>query len=170
MFLDVYGGRGETGFDWVITICEMARKYFPHSALEINEYNMIGADSLTDIYARLAGMLKSRGLIDAFGVQAHHLEKADPEDVRKNLETLSEVGLPIYVTEMTVAIRDDEQQLDQMRKLVTVMTANPSVKGITTWGYKEGETYSPSAMLLRSDGTERPALTWLQSHYRNLNR
>lgn len=168
--LDVYGGTGETGFDWVITIFEMARQYFPHAALEINDYSMLKTDSLTGIYARLAELLKSRRLIDAIGIQAHNLEKADPENVRANLSTLADTGLPLYITELTVAIRDDEKQLEQMKKLVTVMTDNLAVKGITTWGYFEGAIYSPGAMLLRSDGTERPAMTWLQKHYAELVR
>jgi len=38
------------------------------------------------------------------------------------------------------------------------------VVGVTHWGYRQGAMWRPDAYLLRSDGTERPALTWLECY------
>jgi autotransporter-associated beta strand protein len=41
---------------------------------------------------------------------------------------------------------------------------NPAVRGITFWGYKQGQIWRQNAHLLRTDGTERPAMTWMKNY------
>ena len=159
---DVFGGWGTTGLDWVITMFELAREYFPDAVLQTNDYGILGSAALVGPYLRLVTALQDRGLIDAIGVQAHGLEDADPELIRANLDRLAETGLPIYVTELDVGRRDDDEQLAVMSELVLIFAGHPAVRGVTTWGYLENRTYNRSAYLLRADGTERPALTWLR--------
>src|SRR5690606_40454725 len=38
---------------------------------------------------------------------------------------------------------------------------HPSVVGVTYWGYVVGQTWRNGTGLIQSNGTERPALTWL---------
>jgi GH35 family endo-1,4-beta-xylanase len=38
---------------------------------------------------------------------------------------------------------------------------NPNIKGITLWGYVFGSTWLANTGLIQSDGTKRPAMTWL---------
>ncbi len=161
---ETFGGWGETGLDWVITMFELAREYFPNAALQTNDYGILGSTALVEPYVRLIGLLKERDLIDAIGVQAHFLEDADRDLIKTNLDRLAETGLPIYVTELDVGRRDDDEQLEIVRDLMTIFAEHPAVRGVTTWGYLEGRTYNRSAHLLKVDGTERPALTWLREY------
>ena len=39
------------------------------------------------------------------------------------------------------------------------------MKGITLWGYRQGSIWRTDAYLLRSDGSERPAMTWLKGYF-----
>jgi autotransporter-associated beta strand protein len=41
---------------------------------------------------------------------------------------------------------------------------NPSVRGITFWGYKQGAIWRTDGYLLRTDGSERPAMTWMKNY------
>lgn len=156
------GGPGDTGWDWVITAFELARTSFPRAQLGLNEYGILASRSATDAYLRLVLILKNRGLIDTIGVQGHKLESVDRLTIAGNLDRLATAGLPIYVTELDLALEDDVDQLQKMRELMNLFAEDRRVHGVTFWGYKAGQIYSGRAALLRADGTERPALTWLR--------
>lgn len=160
---EALGGWGETGYDWVIRVFEIARAYFPGAVLQANDYGILSSESMTAGYGRLVNLLASRGLADAIGVQAHGLERVPAETVRANLDSLAQAGLPIYITELDVAFADDAAQLERLRELVDIFVENPAVAGVTFWGYREGQTFSRNAYLLRADGSERPALAWLRA-------
>lgn len=38
------------------------------------------------------------------------------------------------------------------------------MKGVTLWGYQQNQIWRTNAYLLRSDGSERPAMTWLKGY------
>ncbi len=160
-YRDALGGAGETGYDWVITAFEMARERWPHATLILNEYNTLILEQFTTNYLVIIDLLQERGLIDGIGEQAHFLERADVPVVAANLDALAATGLPIYISEFDLNYADDARQANVMRDLFTVFWDHPSVAGVTHWGYREGATWRTDAYLLRADGTERPALTWL---------
>ncbi|HHW01154.1 MAG TPA: hypothetical protein GXX36_16590 [Clostridiaceae bacterium] len=164
---DAIGGYNDyygTGWDWVVWSFEKARQYFPNSKLLINDYNILNGFTNIDMYINVINILKSRGLIDGIGCQAHGLENTKASDVIKRLDKLAATGLPIYISEFDLNIEDDTVQKDKMQELFPAMYEHPAVKGITLWGYLQGHTWLPNSYLIRSDGSERPALTWLKQY------
>lgn len=158
------GGAGTTGYDWVIKAFEMARSYFPDAELILNEYNTVILDSMTTQFLEIVTLLQNRGLVDGIGEQAHFLEKADPAVVDANLARLIATGLPVYVSELDLDIANDALQAKVMSQLFPVFWEASSVLGVTHWGYRQGGMWRPDAYLLRSDGTARPAFTWLECY------
>ena len=155
-----------TGYDWIVWSFEQARKYFPNTKLFINDYNVLCPDGWSCIneYITVINILKKRNLIDGIGCQSHGLETQDVNDVKKKLDRLAATGVNIYISELDLNIADDTQQLNKMKALFPVMYEHAAVKGITYWGYLQGHTWIANSHLIRSDGTERPALTWLKSY------
>jgi len=160
-YREALGGAGETGYDWVITAFEMARKYFPRAKLILNDYNTLILEQFTANYMVLIQLLQERGLIDGIGEQAHFLERADVPVVAANLDTLASTGLPIYISEFDLNFADDARQANVMRDLFTVFWDHPSVAGVTHWGFREGAMWRTNAYLVRADGSTRPALDWI---------
>lgn len=160
-YKDALGGDGVTGYDWVITAFEMAREHFPDAQLILNDYQVLQLPEFTADYLELISLLNDRGLIDAIGVEAHFLEKTSPAMVQTNLDTLATIGLPIYATEFDLNIADDALHANVMRDLFPVFWEHAAVEGVTHWGHLQGSVWQPNTYLLRSDGTERPALEWL---------
>ncbi len=160
-YLEALGGAGESGWDWVISAFEMARKYFPRSQLLLNDYNVLILEQFTDNYLEIVDVLQARGLIDGIGVQAHFLERADLPTVRANLDKLAATNLPIYVSELDVNFADDARHAVRFSELFSIFWNHPAVVGITHWGHLEGDIWREEAYLVRADGTARPALTWL---------
>jgi hypothetical protein len=160
------GGAGTTGWDWVITAFQMARSHFPNAELLINDYQTLTLPSFTQNYLMVINLLKDRGLIDGIGEQGHFYERApDTATLTANLNALAATGLPLYISELDLNFADDAQQANRMSQIFPLFWSNPSVVGVTHWGYLEGTMWQTDAYLLRSDGTTpRPSLTWLECY------
>jgi len=164
-FKNAIGGDGSTGWDWVVWSFEQARKAFPNSKLLINEYGIIGNPAEADKYVKIINILKSKGLIDGIGIQCHqfNMDTVSVDTMKTVLNKLSATGLPIYVSELDMT-GDDATQLARYKEKFPVLWENPNVKGVTLWGYIQGQTWKANTHLINSNGTERPALQWLKSY------
>lgn len=171
-YKNALGGDGATGYDWVIKSFELARKYLPDTKLILNDYGIINDNNATTIYLTMINLLKDRGLIDAIGVQGHRFEfeNASNTTLKNNLDRLAATGLPIYISEMDLGnmnnsgTPDDAVQLQLYQRVFPVVWDHPAVKGITLWGYLEGEMWQSTCHLVMKDGTWRPAMTWIADY------
>jgi endo-1,4-beta-xylanase len=171
-YKNALGGNGSTGWDWVINSFKMARKYLPNAKLLINDYGIINDNNATTNYLTIINLLKERGLVDGIGVQGHRFEfeNASITTLKNNLDRLSATGLPVYITEMDLGnlnnsgTPDDNQQLQLYQKVFPVLWDHPGVKGITLWGYLEGEMWQSTCYLVLKNGTWRPAMQWIAQY------
>ncbi|HYD40393.1 MAG TPA: endo-1,4-beta-xylanase [Anaeromyxobacter sp.] len=160
-YAEALGGAGATGWDWVITAFELGREYFPNAQLILNDYNILILPQATSDYVALIDLLKARDLIDGVGEQAHFLERAELPTLQENLDALAATGLPIYISELDVNFADDARHARRVSELFTMFWSNPSVVGITHWGHLQGRMWRPDAYLIRTDGSNRPAMDWI---------
>jgi endo-1,4-beta-xylanase len=109
-------------------------------------------------------LLKDRGLVDGIGIQCHqfNMDTVSTATMKTNLDSLAATGLPIYVSELDMT-GDDATQLARYKEKFPVLWNHSGVAGITLWGYIQGQTWKDNTHLLNTNGTERPALTWLKS-------
>lgn len=170
-YIDALGGNGASGWDWIVTAFRLARERFPRAKLLINDYDITHSDANTNRYREIIALLQKDHLIDGIGLQEHAFETKDdvPMSVhRANLDRLAATGLPIYVTELDIDGPTDQQQLKDYQRVFPVFWQHPDVAGVTLWGFRPGLWRDKQrAYLVRSDGRERPALTWLRSYVRN---
>lgn len=163
-FADALGGRGVTGWDWVITSFELARESFPNADLHLNEYDVLKDTGTLDEYVGIIEILQARELIDGIGVQGHFLEFTSLETVTGHLDRLAATGLPVYVTELDVHIADDAEQAERFASLFSTIYEHPAVAGVTLWGHAEGRLWRRHAYLVRRDGSDRESMVWLRSY------
>ena len=167
-YKNALGGDGATGWDWVITSFRLARQYCPRAKLLLNEYATELDGSKRAKIKTIASLLKSRGLIDGVGLQAHFftLDYMNASQMKAALDDYATLGVDIYISELDLkgSANTDASQKAKYEELFPVMWNHASVKGITLWGYKVGETWSSGTGLLNANGSERPALTWLKSY------
>jgi endo-1,4-beta-xylanase len=162
-YREALGGNGSTGWDWVVWVFKKARQYLPDAKLHINDYGILNSTFSTGMYVDVINILRDSNLIDGIGVQGHGLENTDINTIKANLSTLAATKLPIYITEYDVDIADDSQQSDIYQEQFPVFWNHRSVNGVTLWGYKQGQILKQNAYLVKSDGSERPALAWLKN-------
>lgn len=152
---------GNTPYGWVVWAYELAKKDFPHARLIVNEYGILASRSKTERLVSLVRRLKHRGLVGGIGCEAHGIEYTPASTLRANLKRLGALGLPIYISEWDLNRRSDSAQLAEMKRQFPVFWNDPRVRGITFWDFKEGHMWKKDAYLVRSNGSERPALRWL---------
>jgi endo-1,4-beta-xylanase len=166
-YRNALGGDGSTGWDWVIEAFELANQYCSGKLL-LNDYGIVNDDSQTTNYLTIINLLQDRGLIDGIGVQAHafNLEDYAVSTIKGNLDRLAATGLPIYPSEVDLR-GDDNLQLQRYQEKFPPLWEHSGVKGITLWGYIQGQIWQSEAWLVSSGSsgaTERPALQWLREY------
>ena len=154
--------RNAFGNNWIIRSFQLARQYCPNAVLILNDYNVLSWD--TDAFIQLATPVVAAGVVDALGEQAHGLESWSVADIQSRLNRVAALGLPIYITEYDVARTNDQEQLAIMQAQFPLFRNHPSVAGITLWGYVVGSTWVNGSGLIQSNGTPRPAMTWLMNY------
>ncbi|HWA85847.1 MAG TPA: endo-1,4-beta-xylanase [Opitutus sp.] len=172
-YLNALGGTGASGWDWVLEAFRLARTYFPHSKLLVNEYNVTSSANAAQRYVGLIQLLQADKLIDGIGIQEHAFETVyyPASSISANLNTVAATGLPIFISEFDIdgadadGTVDDAKQLAEYQRVFPIFWDNAAVRGVTLWGYRRGLWRdAEGAYLVRDDGTERPALTWLRSY------
>jgi endo-1,4-beta-xylanase len=162
-YLAALGGAGASGYDWVVTIFKWARQYCPNSILIVNDYNIIEYSGDNNNMIKLVtSAMKAGAPIDAIGSQSHALTSASASTTQMYIDKLAtSTGLPVLISEFDLNIADDTQQKNQMQSLFTMFWNDANVKGVTYWGYLEGQTWETNSGLMSTSGTERPAMSWL---------
>lgn len=165
-YIAALGGSGVTGWDWVVEAFRMARLHFPDAQLMINDYSIVNSASSTSQYLSIIALLQAENLIDVIGVQGHAFSTTGPTaTIEANLASLAATGLPIQVTELDIDGPDDATQLADYQRIFPLFWEHPSVIGVTLWGFRPGMWRTAQrAYLVESDGTERPAMVWLQDY------
>lgn len=164
-YIDAIGGKGDTGWDWVIWSFEQARMHFPESRLLINETEIIDDPVKTTKFIEIINILKEKKLIDGIGMECHYydIDKVSTATMITVLDMLAETGLPIYISELDIT-GDDVTQLARYKEKFPILYEHPQVEGITLWGWIKDQTWQIGTELITIDGEERPALTWLKKY------
>ena len=162
------GGDGSTGWDWVITSFQLARAKFPNAKLFINEYGTENDANARGQMLTIINLLKTRGLIDGIGIQAHYfnLDNMTGAQMTTCLDAYAATGLDLYITELDIGGTPltEAAQSAKYQAVFPAIWTHASVKGVTLWGYIEGQTWRAGTGILNSTGTEREAMVWLKGY------
>jgi endo-1,4-beta-xylanase len=162
VYMNALGGAGSSGYDWIVQAFKWARQYCPGAILILNDYNTIEYGNDNSHFIDIVNRIKSAGApIDAIGAQAHAAYKLQAGTVKGFIDKLAATGLPIYITEYDIDLANDSQQRMVMSTQFPMFWEDEHIAGITLWGYVVGATWVPNSGLLNTNGTPRPALTWL---------
>jgi endo-1,4-beta-xylanase len=160
------GGGGGTTWDWVANSFKWAHEACPNAVLVLNEYNIIEYSSEHGRIITLAKTVLDAGApVMAIGAQGHDVARVPLATVQAYVaDIVNQTGLPVYITQLDLPVADDAQQAAILRDFVTAFWHDPSVPGITHWGYVVGRTWRGNTGLIKDDGTPRPAMTWLMDY------
>ena len=162
---EALGGKGKTGYDWLIKAFEMAHERWPNAILIYNDYNVLqwGVNE----FIGLVGTLRDAGApIDAYGCQAHHftLNNCPQSTLKNNLSTIQNgLKMPMYVTEYDINFDNDADQEKRYKEQIPLFWEADYVAGVTLWGWFVGNTWAENTGLIKNN-QERSALKWLRDY------
>ncbi|MBQ0030497.1 MAG: endo-1,4-beta-xylanase [Paludibacteraceae bacterium] len=172
--IDALGGKGSSGYDWIIEAFKLARKYFPNTVLVYNDYNTFTwqKDEFIDLVSKL---VKGGAPIDGYGHQSHDLDDYYKyKDITKFGSTLKEIHdgitqkggreLQCYITEYDISQGDDNTFVKIMENTFKPMWEADYVSGITLWGFVNGATWRDNTGLVTSTGADRKGMIWLRDY------
>ncbi len=165
----VVGGKHQ--YDFITTAFKMARERWPKAVLIYNDYNTFKWQKREGIEL-VQTIINNGAPVDAYGQQAH--DAADFPDANSFKNVLKEihdaVKIPLFITEYDVGA-DDNTQKNIISNQIPFLWETPWIAGITIWGYINGSTWRQNTGIMNSNGTDRPAMTWLKQYFaENLNK
>ena len=149
------GGDGATGWDWVITAFQIARTNCPNAKLLINEYGTENDPPVRATYKTIINLLKTRGLIDGIGIQAHYfnIDNMNRAAVTTMLNDYATLALDVWVSELDIiGPGGDAGQLAKYQDVFPGFWEHSAVKGITLWGYIVGQVWREGTGLVTTGG------------------
>lgn len=168
----------------VLETLALARAANPTAELLYNDFNVSPA------FEELVEQLLAAGApVNALGIQSHMHKQAWPAArLWQTCETYARFGLPLHFTEVTIvsgrpkAEADNEwhyrhpdwpstpageqYQLDEGRRLYTLLFSHPAVAAITWWDFADRRAWQGApAGLLRHDMSPKPLADWLRTAF-----
>ncbi len=130
------------GAEFIDTAFRQARASAPNATLLYNEYDVSFAGPKADGLMALMRSLKDANTpVDGVGFQMHLDADFDRYDeVAANFQTIADMDLDIYITELDVSIRDGQtegQQATVFAEVLSLCLEQPRCKAYQTWGFTD---------------------------------
>ncbi len=169
-YMDALGGKGVTGYDWIIKAFELAHERWPDAILIYNDYNTFQWQRTQ--FINLVKAVRDAGApIDAYGCQSHDLTDMNFSDFKNAMnEIQNNLKMPMYSSEYDIGTYDDNYQEQRYKEQIPYMWEADYCAGITLWGYIYGHTWvtggNSGIIKINDDGTaeDRPAMDWLRKY------
>jgi endo-1,4-beta-xylanase len=159
-------GVASGDYDWIFVAFKMARELWKDSTktkLIYNDYNTIEYNGENAWQVEMTKQIIAQKIpVDAIGLQAHDAYKIATATVKSNIDKIAAAGLPLYVTEYDIGENDDTKQKNIMAEQMTMYWNHPSIKGVTYWGLRAGQTWRDGTGIFTSSGALRPSMQWLK--------
>jgi GH35 family endo-1,4-beta-xylanase len=153
-------GLGESIWPWMF---KRTHELDPDAKLFVNEYNILSVDQAfkqvqTDEYVASIRRLIDQGApIHGVGIQGHLWHEdilANPGVLKKRLDKIAALKLPIWISEFDVADEDEKSCADKLELVYRTVYSHPAVEGIIMWVFWAGNSWrGPNAGLAHRDWT-----------------
>jgi endo-1,4-beta-xylanase len=137
------------GSSYIAEALRAARAADPSAKLCVNDYNVEGVNAKSNALYNLVSSLRSQGLIDCVGLQAHLIVGRVPGDMRSNIQRFANLGVDVQITELDIrmtlprTIGKDSQQAADYATVVNNCLAVSRCTGITVWDFTDKHSWIP---------------------------
>jgi endo-1,4-beta-xylanase len=145
--------------DWVNPwMFQHARSVDPDVKLFVNDYNVVSGNE-TDAYKQqILALIASNAPVDGIGAQGHFGATVNPAQVEARLDSLAELGLPIWISEYDSSNSVASVRADNLEILYRIAFSKPAVEGILMWGFWAGSHWrGPNAAIVDLNWTVNEA-------------
>jgi len=109
-----------------------------------NDYNVVAGNE-TDAYKQqIQSLLASNAPVQAIGAQGHFGSTIDPALTESRIDSLAQLGLPLWITEYDSSNADEFVRADNLEKLYRLAFSKSSIDGVLMWGFWAGSHWRGS--------------------------
>jgi endo-1,4-beta-xylanase len=137
-----YGNRlGNWVNPWMF---QHARAQDSNAVLFVNDYNVVSGNE-TDAYKQqIQNLLASNAPVQGIGAQGHFGATVDPVATESRIDSLGQLGLPLWFTEYDSLNADENVRADNLETLYRMAFSKTNVQGILMWGFWAGSHWRGS--------------------------
>jgi len=143
----------------------------PNALLSTVEGNILTTQTLTNAEAYhnlLWEMYKNKDVpLGAIGVRANFSGEVDASTVKHRLDVLQEVGLPVYITDFSIAGLDPAKHAYELEKFLRIAFSHEAVAGITLGDLWDKGNERPSSGLYTTSKQPKPAASKIEQLWTN---
>lgn len=159
--------RDRLGDDIVPWMFKRLRELDPSVKLFVNDFNVLSVDQdfqevETEAYVKQIRELLDQGVpIDGIGIQGHVWYEdilAHPQVIQERLDTVAQLGIPIWITEFDVDDKDPQRNADVLELVYRTAFGHPMIEGIMSWMLWERDSWrGPHMGLAEANWNPKPA-------------
>jgi GH35 family endo-1,4-beta-xylanase len=112
--------------------------------LFVNDYNVVAGNETEAYKQQIQSLLASNAPVQAIGAQGHFGATIDPVSTESRLDSLSQLGLPIWITEYDSLNSDENVRANNLETLYRMAFSKTNVEGILMWGFWAGSHWRGS--------------------------
>jgi GH35 family endo-1,4-beta-xylanase len=130
-----------------------ANRIDPNCRLFVNEYDVLsfGRYNPEPYKSLVTNLLNSGAPVHAIGVQGHIEANFNRTSVLTNLDSLAQLGLPIWVTEFDVPQADELLRANDIEDFYRIAFSHPAVEGILMWGFWQNSQWRSNCYIVNAD-------------------
>jgi GH35 family endo-1,4-beta-xylanase len=115
-----------------------ARSQDANVKLFVNDYNVVAGNE-TDAYKQqIQSLIASNAPVNGIGAQGHFGSTVNPLLTEVRLDSLAELGLPIWITEYDSVNANASVRADNLEMLYRIAFSKQAVDGVLMWGFWAG--------------------------------
>lgn len=120
----------------------------PDVKLFLNDFGVMESYAAVPLRHQAEYFSKAGVPIYGVGIQSHIKDcNLDIGQLKGNLDTVAKAGLPIWITELSLASHDVHVKATALKDILTLYFSHPSVEGVLFWGFWDGHLFSPEVAL-----------------------
>jgi endo-1,4-beta-xylanase len=128
---------------------QAAQAIDPNCKLFVNDYSVVAGGETEAYKAQIQNLLDNNAPVQGIGAQCHFGGSAiDPYTVYARIDSLAQMGLPIWVTEFDYEQPDVNVRADGLEALYRTAFSHPSVEGILGWGFWENSFWKDDCFIV----------------------
>lgn len=137
-----YGNRlGNWVNPWMF---QYAHSLDSNAVLFVNDYNVVESGE-TDAYKQqIQNLLSSNAPVQGIGAQGHFGATISPGTTESRIDSLAQLGLPIWITEYDSLNANENIRADNLEILYRLSFSKQSVGGVLMWGFWAGSHWRGS--------------------------
>lgn len=138
-----------------------ARQADSTAELYVNDYNLIEWEEYGPFVKLVRKMLDNGAPIDGIGIQGHFGGSINTNDVKRRLDSLATLGLPMRITEFDMDVNAQNvtpiNQAIYYARMLRIAFSYPKITGFYFWGLIDGKVWRAGSGIFNINKEPKPA-------------